>query len=103
MAFCDHQLGLLHDYFDKHESIPWVRIHKLPDYVQFKHMRHIQAGVQCQDCHGQIQDLKRVYLVPQTRFTKRSFFLPTAKLEMGWCMECHLQRGATDDCVACHY
>jgi hypothetical protein len=99
----DKEIAKIHEYYDKHEHIPWVRIHKLPDYVQFKHMRHVQAGVQCQECHGPVQDMKRVHLVPQTRFTKRSFFLPTAKLEMGWCMECHLQRGATDDCVACHY
>ena len=99
----EQEIAKIHEYYDKNESIPWVRIHHLPDYVQFKHMRHIQAGVQCQECHGPIQDEKRVYLASQTRYTKRSFFLPTAKLEMGWCMECHLSRGATDDCVACHY
>lgn len=99
----EQEIAKIQEHYQKGESIPWVRVHWIPDYVQFKHMRHVQAGVACQECHGQVQDMKRVYLVPQTRFTKRSFFLPTQKLEMGWCMECHLQRGATDDCVACHY
>ena len=99
----EQEIAKLHEHFEKGESIPWVRIHWVPDFVQFKHMRHVQAGVACQECHGQVQDMKRVYLVPQTRYTKRSFFLPTQKLEMGWCMECHLQRGATNDCAACHY
>src|SRR5215510_4330077 len=99
----EQEIAKIHQFYEKGEGIPWVRVHWVPDFVQFKHMRHIQAGVACQECHGQVQDMKRVYLVPQTRFTKRSFFLPTQKLEMGWCMECHLQRGATDDCVACHY
>jgi hypothetical protein len=80
-----------------------VRIHHVPDYVQFKHMRHVNAGVACQECHGPVQDMKRVYLVPSLELTSRSLYTPTQKLEMGWCMECHLQRGATDDCVACHY
>jgi hypothetical protein len=97
------EIAKIREHYEKNEPIEWERIHHLPDYVQFKHMRHVQAGLQCQECHGPIQDLKRVYLVPQTRMTKRSFFLPTAKLEMGWCMECHLQRGGPNDCVACHY
>ena len=32
-----------------------------------------------------------------------SAYLPARKLEMGWCMDCHLERGAADDCAACHY
>lgn len=97
------EIAKIHEYAAKGESIPWIRIHHLPDYVQFKHMRHVNAGVQCQECHGDVQDMKRVYLVPQMQITKRSLFTPSQKLEMGWCMECHLQRGAPDDCAACHY
>ena len=93
------EIAKIHEYVAKGESIPWVRIHHVPDYVQFKHMRHVNAGVACQECHGQVQDMKRVYLVPQMQITKRSLFTPSQKLEMGWCMECHLQRGATDDCA----
>jgi Cytochrome c7 and related cytochrome c len=99
----DKEIAKIHEYAAKGESIPWVRIHWVPDYVHFKHMRHVNAGVQCQECHGEVQDMKRVYLVPDFQMTKRSLFTPTQKLEMGWCMECHLERGATDDCVACHY
>ena len=35
--------------------MPWVRIHKVPDYVHFPHVRHVNAGVTCQTCHGQVQ------------------------------------------------
>ena len=99
----EQEIAKIQAYADKDESIPWIRIHHLPDYVQFKHMRHIGAGVACQECHGQVQDMKRVHLVPQMQITRRSLYIPSQKLEMGWCMECHLQRGATDDCAACHY
>jgi hypothetical protein len=47
--------------------------------------------------------MKRVWLVPQMQITARSLYTPSQKLEMGWCMECHLARGAPDDCAACHY
>ena len=64
---------------------------------------NVNAGIACQECHGDVQDMKRVYMVPQMQITKRSLFTPSQKLEMGWCMECHLQRGGPDDCVSCHY
>jgi hypothetical protein len=84
-------------------SIQWVRIHNLPEYVQFKHMRHVQAGLECQRCHGQVQEMQRVWFVPDTVLRPSSAFLPAAKLEMGWCLDCHQKNGATQDCAACHY
>ena len=97
------EIAKLRDYHAKGESIPWIRIHNLPEYVQFKHFRHINAGVECQECHGQVEEMNRVYLTPDTVLRPSSGFLPAAKLEMGWCMDCHLERGAADDCSACHY
>lgn len=86
-------------YWDRQEPIPWVKIHDLPDYVQFPHKRHIKAGVDCQeDCHGPIATQAKV---------KR-----TAKLMMGWCLDCHRgrvfegpdgkERQGPRDCWACH-
>jgi hypothetical protein len=58
------------------KPIPWVRIHKVPEYVHFPHVRHVNAGVTCQTCHGQVQKMDRVYQF--------------ASLNMGWCVSCHL-------------
>jgi hypothetical protein len=95
--------------------IPWVRIHKVPDYVQFPHMRHVNVGVTCQTCHGDVQNMGTVYQY--------------ASLNMGWCVNCHVNgykpgegarlAGAPDsvvraaeampvrkaryDCAVCHY
>ncbi len=100
----------------KARPIPWVRVHKVPDYVQFPHMRHVNAGVTCQSCHGEIQNMK-------------STPYQYASLNMGWCINCHVQgynpaegarlAGAPDsvvkaaaampvrkaryDCAVCHY
>lgn len=97
------EIAKIHDYYDRGESIPWERIHNLPEHVQFKHMRHVNAGVECQTCHGPVEEMNRVWLVPDTKLRPHSLWMPAAKLEMGWCMDCHLERGAADDCAACHY
>jgi hypothetical protein len=58
------------------KPIPWVRIHKLPEYVHFPHVRHVNAGVTCQTCHGQVQGMQKVY--------------QASSLNMGWCINCHV-------------
>jgi hypothetical protein len=60
----------------KAKSPEWVKIHNLPDHVYFNHAQHVNAGkVQCQTCHGNIQEMDRVKQV--------------AELSMGWCINCH--------------
>ena len=58
------------------KPVPWARIHKVPEYVHFPHVRHVNAGVTCQTCHGQVQDMTKVYQY--------------ASLNMGWCVNCHV-------------
>lgn len=70
-------------------AIPWVRVHSVPEYVQFPHKPHIRAGVDCAECHGDVARMETVERVQP--------------LTMGWCLECHRDRGAPDDCAACHY
>ena len=99
---------------DKWHAIPWERIHKLPEYVHFPHMRHVNAGVTCQTCHGPVQGMDRVYQY--------------SSLNMGWCVNCHVNgykladgllaagdstgakaaaavepKKARYDCAVCHY
>ena len=68
------------DYWKRQESIPWVRIHKLPEHVRFPHDMHVNAGLECQTCHGPVEEMEEVY-----RFSS---------LQMGWCIDCH--RGETE-------
>jgi cytochrome c2 len=61
---------------DGAHPIEWVKIHNLPDHVYFNHSQHIKVGkVQCQSCHGNIQQMGEVYQF--------------AELSMGWCVNCH--------------
>ena len=90
-------------YWERGESIPWLRVHQVPEHVQFAHQSHVRAEILCQDCHGPVETLNRLYLVPDTKYNSSSAWLPAAKLEMGWCMDCHLQKQGTRNCVSCHY
>ncbi len=63
-------------YWTEKKSVPWVRIHRVPKYVHFPHMRHVNAGVTCQSCHGQVQKMSQVFQY--------------ASLNMGWCVSCHV-------------
>lgn len=61
---------------ERNKPIEWVRIHNLPDLAYFNHSQHTQvAGVECQTCHGPIQEMEVVYQY--------------SPLTMGWCIDCH--------------
>lgn len=89
--------------------IEWQQIHRLPEHVQFRHNRHVAAGLDCNACHGNLRDenpvkveeIHKLYLVPDTRWWK--YGLPAQKLEMGWCIQCHRENEASQDCLTCHY
>jgi len=89
-------------HWERKETVPWKQIHRVPEYVQFRHNRHSPAvQVACQDCHGPVETLDKLYLTPDTKWWP--WLLPTAKLEMGWCIQCHRQKFASQDCTTCHY
>ena len=69
----------------------WTRIHALPGFVRFPHMRHIKVlGTGgCTTCHGDVQNMAQVYQV--------------STLRMGWCVRCHVERKVSRDCSVCHY
>lgn len=64
---------------DSGESIPWVKIHQLPDYAYFSHKVHVSGGVGCVSCHGRIDQMEEVHMA-----------MP---LSMSWCLDCHRNPG----------
>jgi Cytochrome c7 and related cytochrome c len=56
-------------------SIQWNRVHDLPDFVYFDHSIHVNKGVGCTTCHGQVD---RMPLMWQEN-----------SLQMEWCLDCH--------------
>lgn len=55
--------------------LTWKRVNQLPDYAYFDHHAHVNNGVPCAACHG---DVRRMPLTRQA-----------APLTMGWCLDCH--------------
>jgi cytochrome c7-like protein len=83
------------------KPIEWVQIHRLPEYVKFQHRAHVRAGFACQQCHGAVETEDKVAMKDETVWWP--WLLPAKTLEMGWCINCHRQNNATQDCYACHY
>jgi hypothetical protein len=70
------EIQKIYTAIEKNQPIEWVRIHNLPDLAYFNHAQHVNVGgVQCQQCHGEIQTMEVV--------EQRS------SLTMGWCIDCH--------------
>ena len=57
------------------KPVEWVQIHKLPDYVYFNHSVHVNRGISCVHCHGDIHKMDEVY--------------HAKPLSMTFCLECH--------------
>jgi hypothetical protein len=71
----DVRLALVRESAQTGKPIPWVQVHKVPDYVYFNHAVHVNRGVSCVECHGQINQMVEVY--------------HAQPLSMSFCLECH--------------
>ncbi len=94
-------IRVLKQHWKDGQPIEWEQIHRSPEHVQFRHNRHLAAGIDCQRCHGPVEELDKLYLTEDTVWWP--WLLPAAKLEMGWCIQCHRDNGASQDCLTCHY
>ena len=65
----------LRAYDARGEAVEWEWVYKLPEFVQFSHQAHLRNGLECQACHGPVEEMHRVY--------------QWAPLTMGWCLDCH--------------
>jgi hypothetical protein len=61
--------------FSSNTPIHWTRVHDLPDFAYFNHSIHVNKGVGCTTCHGQVD---RMPLMWQEN-----------SLQMEWCLDCH--------------
>ena len=83
------EVAKLRQAYASGEPIQWLEVHELPPFVHFPHMRHLNADIECQECHGPVEEMPQVYQY--------------SSLKMGWCLSCHKQNNVTTDCTACHY
>jgi hypothetical protein len=69
------QIAILKASWEGAKPVPWVRVHRTPDYVFFNHAVHVRRGVGCVSCHGHVNQMP---VVAQDQ-----------PLSMGWCLDCH--------------
>jgi len=78
-------------YSEKGLEIPWQRVYGFTHeaHVRFNHAPHIRASVDCSTCHGDVAN--------QTVAER------AVDLNMGFCVNCHKQKNAPNDCLTCHF
>lgn len=71
----DPRLTLVRESAASGKPIPWVQVHKTPEFVYFNHSVHVNRGFSCVECHGRIDLMEEV-----------SHAQP---LSMTFCLDCH--------------
>jgi hypothetical protein len=71
----DPRLALVRESAATGKPIPWVQIHRVPDFVYFNHSVHVNRGISCVECHGRIDQMEEVY--------------HAKPLSMSFCLDCH--------------
>jgi hypothetical protein len=71
----DPKLALVRDSAATGKPIPWMWIHKTPDYAYFNHSVHVNRGISCYECHGQVNKMDEVS--------------QAQPLSMTFCLDCH--------------
>ncbi len=89
----------LTEYYNEGKAFPWKRIHRVADFAYFNHSVHVNRGIDCAVCHGEVEKMDKVLQV--NSFT------------MNACLDCHrnpqkyvtnvtqINNGPTN-CFACH-
>lgn len=68
-------LAPVRESFASDRSLEWVRVHDLSDFAYFNHSIHVNKGVGCTTCHGQVDEMQLTF--------------KNATLFMEWCIQCH--------------
>ena len=119
----------LRNIYAKGEPINWMRVHRLPDHVQFVHEPHIRhfsgskkivkkindadTQISISDANkidpyaktGEIIDVQpsQVCSICHGNVGDMTKVRQVRPLKMGDCVNCHRDNGAPADCATCHY
>lgn len=79
----------LTEYAKSKQAIPWVRVYTVLPGVAWNHRPHLEAGVKCETCHGQVREMEATSEV-------------TSVTTMYSCLHCHEMNHAKAACDTCH-
>lgn len=61
--------------YETNTPIKWNLVNRLPEFVYFNHSIHVSRGINCNTCHGPVQEMNITH--------KGNSF------QMQWCLQCH--------------
>ncbi len=79
----------LQEFSKAGQQIPWLRVYAITPGVSWSHRAHLDAGMQCETCHG---DMKQIETVAETK----------AIVAMATCIGCHRALATSTTCETCH-
>jgi hypothetical protein len=79
----------LTEYAKTKQAVPWVRVYTVLPGVAWSHRAHLDAGVKCETCHGQVREMEAMSEV-------------TSVTTMYSCLNCHELNHAKTACDTCH-
>ena len=71
------------------QEIPWVRVYEMSPGITWSHSAHLDAGLQCTACHGDVAQLSEMAMT-------------TAVTAMASCISCHQAHETDAACQTCH-
>lgn len=85
--------AILFEHWEQGTPLRWIKTYDQPDFVYFSHRPHIAAGVNCENCHGDVSQMEVVH--------------PAYRINMGFCLNCHQKQAADKqtrlrNCSTCH-
>jgi len=69
------KLAAVRESWQSGQPVDWLEIHQIPDFAYFNHSAHVNRGISCVSCHGQVNHMDVVF--------------QQEALSMGWCLKCH--------------
>ena len=83
------EIKKLAGFANSKNPIPWVRVYSVPAMVYWNHRAHLDAGVQCETCHGPVSQMDTMSKV-------------TNVTTMAGCIDCHHEKNVSTGCGFCH-
>jgi hypothetical protein len=79
----------LTEFAQSKKPIPWVRVYVVSAWVFWNHRAHLEAGMKCEMCHGDVSKMELLKSV-------------TNVTTMAGCVDCHRKNEASTGCQYCH-
>jgi hypothetical protein len=76
-------------YAKNDQPVPWARVYSVAAGVYWNHRSHLEAGMKCDRCHG---DVAKLDVIRQL----------TDVTSMDGCVNCHRENHASTGCEFCH-